>query len=276
MTPKLTATLKGIFIFSFAILTINSCKEEDKTDYSEYNFNGKLPTKKIIEKKDTDTTTNNVDTILFETLEEYFNTNIPQGENFSVSASNGGTIYGKKGSVISIPPNAFVTQNGLPVNGNVDIRIKEIFTNSDMIFSGIFPVSKGDIINSGGEIFVSASQNGNTLRVANGKYLAVDMPAQAVDPQMELFFAGPDESPAQTNWTVLDTASSSRSNFVYYSNGNTYNINLDSLGWCNIDRFLKTLTFCPVTYNLIGVSGLDNTNTKAFAIYKSQNVVYPV
>ena len=218
--------------------------------------------------------------ISYTSLDTYWETKAPTAESFIFTAQNGTTFTTKNGSVVTIPSNALITLSGLPVSGDVIVKMKEVFTKSEMMYSGILPVSFGNVLNSGGEFFIQATQNGNTLRVADNMLVEVEIPAQAVANNMQLFFAEPIEEPDTMNWVQFQQPElpqdSIGSGFTFNSADSTYEINLDTLGWCNIDGFMSGVSYFDCTFNLTGVTGLDNTNTNAFAVFKNENAVWPV
>lgn len=218
---------------------------------------------------------------VFTSLNSYLQTRKPISQTFLVNATTGGVFTTNKGSKITVPANAFLTHTGQVVSGMVSLKIKEIFTNANMIFSGVFPISDGNLLNSGGEFFLQATQNGELLRVANGVFIGLDIPAQAFDNQMELFFAGVEEEMDTANWNLInDTIGQgpvwSNSSFTFNSSDNSYQIQLDTLCWGNIDAFDYTINYFNCNFNLSGVTGLNNTNTTAFAVFKNKNTVWPV
>ena len=212
----------------------------------------------------------------YSSLQEYLNTKNVAGESFSFLAENGGTFTTAKGSVITVPASALIDQAGNAVTGNVTMKFREIFSNSDIMFSRIFPTSFGSVLNSGGEFKLTFEQGGNQLRVANGQMIDVVIPAQAQDPGMMLFFA--DEAALDTidGWGQPVDSTFTASGFTFNSVDDTYELTLDSLGWCNIDGFLSSVQYFDVTFNLTGASGLDASNTTAFAVFKNENAVWPV
>jgi hypothetical protein len=211
----------------------------------------------------------------FASIDDYFNEKKPQTQTFQLTAENGGSFTTENGSEVTVPANAFITPNGQSVLGSITLKMKEVFSNKNMIFSGVFPVSNSNVLNSGGEFFIEASQNGNVLNVKNGQFINVEIPAQAADPWMDLFFAGGVENPDSINWQPVDSAFSG-SGFTFNSVDNTYSCNLDSLGWANIDAFMSGVSYFNCTFQLSGIAGLDNQNTTAFAVFKGENAVWPV
>lgn len=227
--------------------------------------------------KDSSNTPNDT-TIITETvasLSSFFDLRKVGSETFTFDATTGGTFNASKGSKINIPSNALVFKDGSSVSGSVNLKVKEVFSESDMIFSGVFPISNSYVLNSGGEFFIQASQGGKELIVKNGSMINMEIPAQAVDKNMELFLAGPGEDSDTVNWVPADS-SFTGSGFSFQSADNSYSINLDSLGWGNIDAFIRNIQYFDCKFTLTGVSGLDNNNTTAFAVFKNQNAVWPV
>jgi len=216
----------------------------------------------------------------FASLAAYLNSKTVNAETFSINAGSPSTLNTAKGSVLYIPANAFIDQAGNLVTGNVDIKIKEIFSTADIMFSEVYPVAFNNVLNSGGEYFLEARQNNTVLRVDNGAFINLEIPAQALDPNMELFFGGADEN-AAVNWEPVDSAQNGANNgnvngFTFNTSNNAYNIILDSLCWGNIDAFMWNVTYFDCSFNLTGLSNLDNSNTTAFAVFKDENTVWPV
>lgn len=223
----------------------------------------------------------------FTSIDAYFSKKEVKPTSYKIDISTGGSFTTDKGSVLTIPENSFVTQDGKTVSGNVDIELKEVFSNADIINSGVFPVSGNNVLNSGGEFYVEARSNGELLKTSPGNFISLNIPAQAIDPNMQLFFGGPEQDTGDVNWMPIDTIPidtmrgdtaqrfRSNSSFVFNSADNSYEIKLDSMGWGNIDAFMSTQYF-DCTFNLVGLEGLDGTNTTAFAVFKDQNTVWPV
>jgi hypothetical protein len=72
------------------------------------------------------------------------------------------------------------------VTGNVTVTLREVFSTSQMIFSGVLPVSEGIPLNCGGEFFLSASQNNSDVYMKNGMMMEIYVPTQALDNSMQL------------------------------------------------------------------------------------------
>lgn len=221
---------------------------------------------------------NPVNTVSYNTAQDYLNAkNVPL-QTFTIDATTGGTFTGAKGTQVTIAPGTFVNYDGSEVNGNVQIKLKEVFSARDMIFSGVLPVSYGNILKSGGEFYLQASQNGVPVDVMIGEMVEVILPAQDVDPNMMLFFGAGGENPDSLNWDPIENNQEDslwNNGFTFNVGDGAYEITLDSLGWANIDAFESSIVYFPIEFTLTGVDGLDNSNTSAWAIFEDFNGVWP-
>ena len=215
-----------------------------------------------------------VPTETFNSLNDFLTTNEVEPETFLVTAQTGGSFTTDAGSKINVPANAFTDPAGNLVTGAVTLSMNDIFTTKEMIFSRVFPISYGQLLNSGGEFQLVATQNGTPLNVAPGQRVEVIIPAQAPPQNMELFFGNGDPMADSLNWDPADTTSAS--GFTFNSADDTYELQLDELGWANIDAFVPNPTYFDVTFDLVGVTGLDASNTTAYAVFDNQNAVWPL
>lgn len=266
---------KLVLLFLIGALTFTACKKEEITNTNNSSSNG------------------------FNSIENYLSSNKPLAQVFTFDSEDGGEFTTDKGSKISIPPNAFFSNEGNAVTGSIDVEFNEIFSKSDMIFSGVLPVSNGwspgMVLNSGGEFSIEAIQNGDNLRVAENMFVEVEIPAQAVPDEnnfMELFIAGPLDNDTVVDWGMPVNGiwndddnwndTSGFSSFTFNSADGTYTISLDTLGWANIDAFNWQINYFDCTFilvidSILGISAsLDNSNTTAFAVFQGQNAVWPV
>jgi hypothetical protein len=219
-----------------------------------------------------------VNTVSYNTAQDYLDAkNVPL-QTFTINSTTGGTFTGAKGTQVTIAPGTFVNYDGSPVTGNVQMKLKEVFSARDMIFSGVFPVSYGSILKSGGEFYLQASQNGIPVDVMFGEMVEVNLPAQDVDPGMLLFFGAGDADPDSLNWDPIENNQQDslwNNGFTFNVADGAYELTLDSLGWANIDAFNWSITYFPLEFTLTGVDGLDNSNTSAWAIFEDFNGVWP-
>lgn len=115
-----------------------------------------------------------------EVMDAFFSKNAPKEEKFSLDATIGGTLVMSSGTKITFPPNAFKTQGGVPVTGNVSIIARDILKASSMILADKPTItSNGKMLESFGEIIVRAEQNNNPLVLNAPKPPSVVVPIGA-------------------------------------------------------------------------------------------------
>ena len=216
----------------------------------------------------------------FSNIQSFFDAKTPKAHVFNVSATTSSNVVTPKGTRISIPANAFRFSNGNAVSGMIQIEFLEVFSNTDMLYSGFFPISYGQVLNSGAEYYLQANQNGVDLIMNENQQLQIVLPAQAPGQNMEFFLANGDLNADSLNWEQQEADSSQANNnnssFTFNSGDDTYSLTLDSMGWGNIDAFDWTIQYFDCTFDLTGVTGLNNTNTTAFAVFEDQNSIWPV
>lgn len=85
------------------------------------------------------------------------------------------------GNKIKFPANSFLDASGNQVTGNVDISVTEITNISDMVLSGMMTNSDQGPLSSQGEFNVLASQNGQSLDLADGIAFTIENPNEPID-----------------------------------------------------------------------------------------------
>lgn len=203
----------------------------------------------------------------------FYEDNAPKPQSYSFSTSKSNSFIGPKGTRVSIPQNAFVDANGNAVNGQFDFFMTEIFTVEDMIFSDKMTVSNGQLLSSGGELYVNAQQNGQRLELAPGKSISIEVPTNNPTPQMAFF--GGVGSGSNFNW-VPDTSTTVNITTDTASQQTYYNFYCDTLWtFMNCDYYFSDPR--PKTDVEIQVpTGYDNTNTQVYIYVPVDNIMVRV
>jgi hypothetical protein len=206
----------------------------------------------------------------------------PQAKTVTINAAAGGTFYGNSGARYSFPPNAFRTATGQLVTGNVTIQATEYVAQSDMIFSGILPISSGRSLVSGGETFVKVTQGGQELYIAEGKSYQVNIPQHGpVDSSLSLFLSNgnfaAEDSGRLNNWQPFEDSTGGTENIGFTMViGDSISLNLDSVGWANADAFMTIPNNISFTITL-SAGGLTIPNdVKAYALFDAYKGVWPL
>ena len=130
--------------------------------------------------------------------------------SFVFSNSKGFLHKTNKGSLIMIPKDAFVNEDGSLVQGDVTIDFKEIFTPSEIILSGIpMNVKQKGVVTpfiSDGMFSIVAGCNGTTVKLAEGKSISVSTPSNKADADFDYWYfnevAGEWEKTGDRNTTL--------------------------------------------------------------------------
>lgn len=111
-------------------------------------------------------------------------------QTFTVDANTFNVIYGNEGTRIQLSGNNFSDQNGNPLNGTVDIELIELYSFPAMIAANkaTLGTQNGQIspLTSGGEFYVSVTQNGVPVNVVNPLTFRTAPTTSAVN-NMQLF-----------------------------------------------------------------------------------------
>jgi hypothetical protein len=249
--------MKHIVFFAGIICLIISCKKKDDQQ---------------------PTNTNNSD------VNSFFTKNAKQSQTFTVDVtSSNATVTAAGGTQILIPKGAFLLANGSPVNGPVTIEIKELFKRNEMILSGITSVSDGQILESGGEIYINATAKGQQLIIDPDTCLVLGVPKDTTNFRMQLFQGEGDGD--NFNWKPVKQDSINAKGqggsfdnglFFLYENFfcNCYNVtsyftSLKKLGWQNIDCFYSQSS--TVKDIAVNSPGFDKSNSALFVVLKNKN-----
>ena len=213
----------------------------------------------------------NCELVNYNSMEEFFEINGVQYQSFSVSADAGGEITGEKGTKITFQPNSFQDPSGNIVTGNIDIKIKELFTVSDMILSNkptnaVNNSGENTFLLSEGETEIIAEQNGITLTNAPGKPIEISVPSTGgEDPNMRAFIGtvGADDNIVWNQFFNTEVR--------FQSAPDSYIYDVFELGWTNCDKFYsypgtKTTNYVDLT------SSPNQSEARVFLIFKENNL----
>ena len=115
-----------------------------------------------------------------------------------VSANKPSVVTGKKGTKISINPNDLVTESGKPLGQTIEVELKELTNQGQLLRTNAQTVSDGRLLVSGGAYFIGLTSNGEQLKLKDGKTLNVQFPKLS-DKEMALFY-GQRNDFGQMNW----------------------------------------------------------------------------
>lgn len=208
-----------------------------------------------------------------------------QPKTMLIDAATGGSFYGNSGTRYIVQPSSFLTATGANVTGNVTMQVCEYLQKGDMMFSKMLPVSNGEPLVSGGEISVTATQDGQSVFLKPYHTIQAMVPQGGIAPTDMVFFRGrqaEDTTQMNVNWVkpVPDSTGYGAGIFIVRSplSNDTLNIISDSLGWANADQFLSSPNYQEFNVNLTiaGDSIANSTKVYGFAVYDQYKGVWPL
>ena len=235
-----------------ALVLFNACKKEDDSPSGNTN-NG----------------SNNTNTNI---VLDFFKDNLNDAKQVtSLDISAGAWLYGNYGTYIYMSDCSFLDSDGNQVTGTIEFELIEAQTNLDMLkLNRPTFTSDGQLLVSGGILYVNASQNGEDLIINPNCGLEVNMPNysnNSQDGNMQ-YFSGDVDLDGVFGWDLeegdaVTTGQGGADSAAFF-------FLIDSIGWINCDYFYGTQS------ELTGVqvelpSGYDGDNTQTFIYYSSIN-----
>ena len=210
----------------------------------------------------------------YTSISDAFASFAPTSKTVDMDAATGGSFRGNSGARYEFPANAFVTSAGSSVTGKVKIEVKEYLSKSDMLFSGVLPMTDTGLLISGGEVYVHATQDGHELFLRPGTTYAVNLPQNgSPDASMKLFHGA-----VGTVGVIWRPAPDSVAAIII--NGDTIRMFNDSLEYGNADKFMDHPNYQRFEINLTTSDGAiipvdfnDNT-VAARCLYDQFNGIY--
>lgn len=223
----------------------------------------------------------------YSSIEAAFSEFSPKMKSVTIDAASGSAFFGNSGSRYIFPPYAFVMPDGNFVTGEVNVRVLEILGRSDMIFSGVLPISNGEPLISGGECYVMATKNGTSLKMAPNKEFCVILPVKndTAAPPMKLFI-GTDNA-GKVNWEPADNSDGRITAHVFerfdsvvggltlHNDFDSISMFISKMGWANADRFMTNPNYQTYTVILKSDSITDFRGVNFYTIYDELNGVWP-
>jgi len=119
-------------------------------------------------------------------------------QNFKVGTNKPSIITGRKGTKIAINPNDLIRESGNSLGKNIEVELKELTNQTDLLCANAQSVSDGKLLISGGAYYIGMTSNGENLKLKEGKTLNVQFP-KISNKEMELFY-GERNDLGQMNW----------------------------------------------------------------------------
>ncbi len=250
---------RKFFKLSICILMLSACKKDIQTapdfkdNYADYN--------------------------------DFITKNEGKVQVYFISGINGGTFKTPQGTVVRVPPHAFVSQSGIQVTGAVTINFIDVYKKSDMVLSGMDTYSLVGLLKSGGEFFIQAFSDNSAVQISAGSKIDIVQPVAltaGMDPGMQPFiFQNPITMPggwlpilnhidsSSNPQPIAASLSDSVDNYIFslYS----FNSPVSSGTWCNSDNLSYFSAYPQTPLTFLSSDSMSNYNTQTFLIFKNIN-----
>lgn len=191
---------------------------------------------KPVEKTIKDYTFNTVDT------QKIFDKLASKSETKTIKSASDLPFIAKNGTKIWIEANDLYLPNGNKITYPFDLEILELLTPKDMILHQKPTVSYGQLLTTGGELYIKATKNNQELSTRFFNNISIEMPSNNVVQGMSLFNGTVSntgfvewqierESPRQGTPNVFvekDSVGQKQKNYVIFPT---------QIGWINCDKF---------------------------------------
>ncbi len=173
----------------------------------------------------------------YETVAEMVTQLIPNNDQVkNVNQKSESTFKLNRGTVVKIPANAFCQADGSPLtNDNVEMVFKEAFDFAEMVDENLFTQTKDQILETGGMIYMVASQNGKELKLQDGKRIELTFPKQKFKDGMEVFTGVNDENGIIWDETGEEVTSEKEEFFIQIDLSAMFDVNLETPDMSDLD-----------------------------------------
>jgi TonB family protein len=107
---------------------------------------------------------------------------------FGLTAGTDTLLTCREGTTIQIPAHSFVfAKTGAPVTGPVAFRVKEYYSIADALLADLSTMTKSDLLETGGMVYLQATADGEACALKEGASLAIGFPYREEKEGMQLF-----------------------------------------------------------------------------------------
>ena len=137
----------------------------------------------------------------FTSLQELYRQQEKPMQIFTFLPQKDTVFTGQEGTKIFIPANAFVSEKtGKPVNGLVQLKLREYYSLADMLLANLATKSGADLLETGGMVQLEAFAGTEKLKIKEGNSITLSFPTTSPKPNMQLFNGAWQNG--QVNWVT--------------------------------------------------------------------------
>lgn len=129
---------------------------------------------------------------------DFFKTYEEPSQFYTVPALQAKEVKGNAGTIISVNPDDLTTLANQPVEKPIEVELKELIKQEQLLKSNTQTVCKGRLLVSGGAYYVNMRSDGQQLKLKPGRSVSIKFP-KLTDAPMSLF-TGYRDSLGQMQW----------------------------------------------------------------------------
>ncbi|MCA4898713.1 MAG: hypothetical protein ACK514_01300 [Bacteroidota bacterium] len=124
-----------------------------------------------------------------------------------VDPTKDNVIKGKNGTIIHIPANSLIGENGVPISSQTTVELKEHYSIVDFVTSNLQTVHNSDILQTQGMIYFAAkTTNGTIVKIDKSKPLRIEFPINERINEAKIFTGKRDDN-GYLNWDSISEPS---------------------------------------------------------------------
>ena len=198
----------------------------------------------------------------YTSIDDFFAKNNIAAKTYTINAASGGSFTSPQGTVVTIPPNAFISQSNAPVTGNITIQFKDIYKKSDMLLANMPTETFYETpLKSGGEFFIKAMSGITPVNLAAGAKITGGLDtANAQKP----FILRQD---SVRGWEAIPADTIIYTPQYYVFNLYQFSSPVDSGTWCNSDNETYFSNYTMTNLFLHPNDSVDVYGTQVFLLF---------
>ncbi|NRB52115.1 MAG: OmpA family protein [Saprospiraceae bacterium] len=127
-------------------------------------------------------------------------------QKFTIDAQQGNVVEGRAGTRVWIPAGAFIFADGQRPEGPITLKMREAYDFGAMLVEGLSTHSDGQLLETGGMVYLEAEADGQALQLDTDQAMAVALPTKQMKDGMQLFMGEQAADGSVTNWSATQQA----------------------------------------------------------------------
>lgn len=123
----------------------------------------------------------------------------PDRQIATINPQKGAIVEGKEGTLIIVPTDAFVDDNGKLIKDEVELELVEALKVSDMLAYNLTTMNNENALQSGGMIYIQPTVDGKKVNINPDRPLYIEIPTDDYNPDMKAWEGVIDEN-GDINW----------------------------------------------------------------------------